>query len=131
MINAIVDGTVDCIASHHLPHEYDSKVLEFENAKFGMIGLETVYAVLNTVVPDLSQERIVMLLALNPGRIFGLSTSSIMQGNKATITLFDPFRKWTVTPADIKSKSSNSPFIGKELTGKVCGIINGDKIMLS
>lgn len=131
LINAIVDGTVDCIASHHLPHEYDSKVLEFENAKFGMIGLETVYAVLNTVVPDLSQERIVMLLALNPGRIFGLSTSSIMQGNKATITLFDPFRKWTVTPADIKSKSSNSPFIGKELTGRVCGIINGDKIMLS
>lgn len=127
----ITDGTIDCIATHHLPHEYDSKVLEFEYAKFGMIGLETAYAVLRTALPSVSNERWIELLSVNPRKLFNLETVSIKEGNNASITLFDPEKKWVVTEKDIFSKSKNSPFIGKELIGKVAGIINGNKVSLS
>ena len=128
---AILNGTVDSLATHHLPHEYDSKVIEFEYAKFGMIGLETAYGVLATAVPGITAARCVELLAVNPRKLFGLNQASIKEGNPATLTLFSPAVKWTVSPENIKSKSSNSPFIGRELTGKVAGIINGDKIVIS
>ncbi|HEX6194206.1 MAG TPA: dihydroorotase [Chitinophagaceae bacterium] len=127
---AVANGTIDCIASHHLPHEYDSKVLEFEYAKPGMTGLETAYPVLATAMPSVSQEKWVELLAINPRKLFNLPTASIQKGQKAYITLFDPAAEWTVNENHFKSKSKNSPFTGKKLKGKVTGIINGDKIVL-
>ena len=128
---AVKEGTVDCIASHHLPHEYDSKVLEFEYAKNGMIGLETSYAAANTAIPGLSQDKWIEMFAINPRRIFKMEPVSISKGNKAVLTLFDPEKKWTVTENDLKSKSRNSAFLGKELTGKVVGIICKGKPVLN
>mgnify|MGYP000983006769 CR=1 FL=1 len=128
---AISNGLVDCIATHHLPHEYDSKVLEFEYAKYGMIGLETAYAVLNTVLPNVPQEKWVSLLSSQPRTLFNKTLPAIQEGAFASLTLFNPATLWTVSEKDIRSKSKNSPFIGKQLKGKVVGIVNKGQVVIS
>ncbi|MBL7752823.1 MAG: amidohydrolase family protein, partial [Chitinophagaceae bacterium] len=130
LIEAVKDGTVDCIATHHLPHEADSKVSEFEYARNGMTGLETAFSVLNTVIPN-EPERWVRLLSSKPRALFGLPTLSIEEGQKATLTLFDPEKEWTYTLSQKRSRSQNSPFFGKTLRGKVWGIINKDQLILN
>ena len=129
--SAVLNGRVDCFASHHLPQDYDNKVVEFENAKFGMIGLQTAYAVITTALPELSEEKKVEMLSINPRKITGLPAATIDKGKPASLTLFQPQRKWFFSEDKINSKSKNSPFINKELTGAVTGIINGDKISLN
>ena len=128
---AVLDGTIDCIASHHLPHEYDSKVLEFENAKYGMTGLETSYAVVQTLLPDLSAGKIYSLFGGNARRIFNLDPSTIEKGSNANFTLFNPGAKWTFDLTKTASKSKNSPFHGKTFTGKAFGIITKGKLHLN
>ncbi len=126
----ILDGTIDCIATHHLPHEFDSKVLEFEYAKYGMIGLETAYAVLRTAMPSVSNERWIELLSINARKLFGIQQATIKKGNKTSLTLFDPSKKWRLEEKNILSKSKNSPFVGKELTGKSLGIVSDFKSVI-
>ena len=128
---AVMDGTVDCIASHHMPHEYDSKVLEFEYAKHGMIGLETSFAVLNTILPKLKPEQIVDLLSINARKLFDLNNITVDKGKKAVLSLFSTEQKWTFDLKNSRSKSRNTPFDGIEFTGKAIGIINGENSVIN
>lgn len=122
--HAVLDGTVDCIASHHLPQNWDNKICEFEYAKPGMIGLQSSYAVVNTVLPELSTERIVSLFSNNARNIFGLVATNIQVGSKAELTLFSRGDSTLLTAANNKSKSANSPFFDNPLKGKVFGILH-------
>lgn len=128
---AILDGTIDCIASHHLPQEYDNKIIEFEYAQPGMAGLETVYAVIRTILPELSAERTAELLSTNPRRIFGLASSIVATGQPCSLTLFDPSGTTRMQENTTRSKSKNTAFMGKQLKGAVIGIINGEKLVLN
>ena len=128
---AIEDSTVDCIATHHMPHEADSKETEFEYAKNGMSGLETAYAVLKASMPKLEEARLIQLLAINPRKLLGLNEVTIKENEKACLTLFCPGKEWTYEKNQINSRSKNSPFIGKKLAGKVIGIINKDQVHLN
>lgn len=132
LVKGLLDGTIDCIASHHIPQNYDSKVCEFEYAKNGMIGLESLFAVLwSTVEGKWSIEELIERLSVSPRQIFGLPIPEIKAGAKATLTLFDPLGQFIFDTKQVKSKSKNSAFIGKQLKGKVIGIINGSKIYLN
>ncbi|HEY4064232.1 MAG TPA: dihydroorotase [Puia sp.] len=128
---AILDGTVDCIAAHHLPHEFDSKVMEFEYARPGMTGLETVYSVVRTVLPELGAERVVDLLSRRARELFGLEQPSIAEGQAVCLSLFDPAGRMKLEAGTTRSKSKNSPFIGKELKGRVLGILNRENVVLN
>ncbi|MFN2457685.1 MAG: dihydroorotase family protein [Chitinophagaceae bacterium] len=129
--SAVTDGTVDCISSHHIPQDMDSKMVEFEYAKDGMIGLQTAFAAVRSCIPELSLERITEVFSTNARKIFNLPGISIREKNKVNLTLFDKNQNWVLTATDIASKSKNSPFIGRTLTGRAIGIINKDKLFLS
>ncbi len=129
LYDGVKDGTVDCITSHHQPHEWDSKACEFEYAKPGMTGLETLYGVLGKL--GFSTERLLQCLSENPRRIFGLPKASVREGEQADLSLFLPDLIFRFEERQIQSKSKNTPFIGKELKGKVVGIINKDRLYLN
>ena len=126
---AIQDGTADCIASHHFPQHWDDKTCEFEYAKNGMIGLQTLFAAVNSFENDLP--KLIDQLTIAPRNIFGLSLPQIKEGNLACITLFNPLQQYIFEERMILSKSHNSPFIGKTLKGKVIGIINKNKTVIN
>ena len=127
--NAVLDGTVDCIASHHLPQDTDHKMVEFEYAQYGMLGLETSFAITRTVLPQLPLDRLIALFSTAPRKIFDLPGPTIREKERASLTLFLPDEPWIFNAS--RSKSRNTPFIGKELQGKPVGIINKDSLFLN
>lgn len=128
---AVINGTIDCLATHHLPHEKDSKIVEFEYAKNGIIGLETAFGVVRNCMPTISAERLVDLFSIHPRKIFNLPLPTIKENEVACLSLFLEDKKWTFDSKDIKSRSENTPFIGKELTGQPIGIINKTQLFIN
>ena len=129
---AVLDGTVDCITSHHYPQDYDSKVCEFEYAGYGMEGLETSYRAVLSALPQLTAEQLYNLFSGNARRIFGLDQPTIAIGHQAYVTLYTTNEKETVVEKSaIRSKCSNNAFIGKALPGKVIGTIRAERIFLN
>ena len=124
----LADGTIDAICSDHCPEDVETKQREFDIAAFGVIGLETAYAVANTH-SGLSSDEIVTKMCIAPRTILGIDVPVIKTGVKANITLFDPKLKWTYNSDDIKSKSANSPFIDANFTGKALGVFNNNKFV--
>jgi len=118
LVKALLDGTIDCISTHHRPQDWDAKVSEFEYAQPGMIGQETCLPMLLAAAPEIKTERLVELLSSNPRKIFGLEEAKIEVGAKANVTIFDCNSTWTYTKDSKASLGMNSPFIGKELKGK-------------
>ncbi|OIN57651.1 dihydroorotase [Arsenicibacter rosenii] len=118
----LADGTIDTIVSDHNPQDDESKNIEFDLADFGITGLETLFGALVSHNQGLSLGQIVHKLSVRPRQILRLLPVTIDQGQAATLTIFNPERSWTF--AQTLSKSKNSPFLGKTLTGAVLGIIN-------
>lgn len=120
----VKDGTIDTITSDHRPEDTEHKTVEFPQAAFGAIGLETAYAVANTVLhPRMSVRRIVERFCHGPRNVLGLPVPKIEEGATAEITLFAPEHHWSLTEADLVSRSKNTPLIGQRFIGRAMGIV--------
>ncbi len=126
---ALFDGTIDTIASHHSPQHADDKMCEFEYAKNGMIGLQTLFALINKAANNM--EDIVKMLTENARSIFGITIPFIKEAEKACLTIFEPDVEYIFEEGMNKSLSKNSAFTGREMKGKVIGIINKNKMVLN
>ena len=118
----LADDTIDAIVSDHSPQDAESKNLEFDQAEFGMIGLETVFAASITHNRTLPLSKLIEKLTTRPRQILRLPSITIAEGQAATLTLFDPTGQWTYERT--VSKSKNSPFLGQQFTGRVVGTIH-------
>lgn len=120
LIAGLQDDTIDAICSDHTPQDVESKVKEFDIAEFGMIGLETFYALVNKAIGSkLSIAQLIEKIAINPRKIFEIDLPKIAINEKANLTIFSPVTSWTYEVDKGLSKSKNSPFDGQHFVGKV------------
>lgn len=115
---ALLDGTVDAIATDHAPHSPLEKDCEFSEASPGMIGLELCFGLVRSLFGQ-NLARLVEVMSTKPARIVGLEPPSLRVGSTAALTLVDPDRAWRADPDTFRSKSRNTPFLERELMGRV------------
>lgn len=132
IILGLRDGTIDCIACDHAPHSLEEKEAEFEYAPNGIVGLETSVGLsLSELLHKkiLSLEQLLEKLSINPRKILNLSIPQFKEGEIANFTMLDIDEVWTVDISKFKSKSKNSPFDKRLLTGKAIGVVNNKKLL--
>lgn len=131
LIEGLKDGTIDVICSDHSPEDIEHKNVEFENAAYGIIALESCFGVANSAIGEqLGTAELISKISSNPRNILNLPKTTIEEGNTADLTLFDPDVSWTFTGKDIRSKSANSPFKGIELKGRPLALFNNGEFTL-
>jgi dihydroorotase len=131
LVEGIVDGTIDVVATDHAPHTAEEKSRGLERSAMGVVGLETSFAVIYTKLVKtgvISLEKAVELLAEAPRRIFGLG-GRIAEGEAADVAVFDLDTEWTVDPAKFYSKGKATPFEGWQLQGECCLTMVDGKIV--
>ena len=127
LIEAVIDGTIDCITSDHNPLDIEHKKLEFDLAKDGTIGLESAFGALQTVLPL----GIIIEKLTSVKSIFGIEENTIEVGAIANLSLFETESNWIFTKENIVSKSKNSAFLGQTMKGKAIGIINNGQLIIN
>ncbi|HOZ40576.1 MAG TPA: dihydroorotase [Flavobacteriales bacterium] len=127
----VKDGTIDAIVSDHRPEDREHKVLEYGQAAFGIIGLETSFAVANTALKGrMSLRRTIERYAHGPRQVLGLPKVHVTEGMSADLSLFDPEENWTCEATDLVSRSHNTPFLGQRFTGRALGIVARGQVVL-
>jgi dihydroorotase len=132
MLEGIADGSVDAIATDHAPHHADEKMVEFDRAPFGIVGLETaVPIVFDRLVHAgrITLSRMIELLSVNPARILGVPGGSLADGSPADLTILDPDRSVTIQAATLRSRSKNTPYDGWQFRGGVTATIVGGRVV--
>ena len=128
--SALVDGTIDCVATDHAPHAGFEKGL-VEGAMPGMIGLQTALSVMISLVSEgvITLRRMVQLMSTNPAKILGIEAGTLKEGSVADIVIFDPDKEWVLNEETNYSKSRNTPFWGRTLRGKVIYTIKAGRVV--
>jgi dihydroorotase len=127
LIKALKDGTIDVICSGHVPQDEESKNIEFDLADFGIINLQTFGANLVALSKWVDWDVLIEKVSVNPRKLLNLEIPKIDVDEKANLTLFDPSRVWRFDEKTNLSKSRNSPWYGKEVTGKAVAVFNNSK----
>ena len=126
------DGTIDCIASDHAPHEKDIKDVEFSKAAFGILGLQTSLPLILEYVASglISRQLAVALLSEKPAKSLGMEVGNLRKGAMADLVLIDPSEKWSFELDNNASRSINSPFFGRSLIGRAQTVLVGGKVVV-
>lgn len=130
--DALAEGVIDCVATDHAPHAVEEKETTFDDAPFGIVGLETAVGVLWTELvhkSGFSVMRLVEAMSTKPCQILGLDGGTLREGSRADITVIDPNAEWAVQPEKFRSKGRNTPYAGWTLKGKVVMTIFGGKVV--
>lgn len=131
LIAALADGTIDCVATDHAPHAADEKEVPFEEAPFGVTGLETAFPVCFTRLVEpglLPLETLVRRMSTDAAAAVGLPVPTLADGATADVALFDPSASFVVGDGGFRSKSRNSSFTGEELRGRIVLTIAGGQV---
>lgn len=129
LIKGIKEGVIDAICSDHTPQDIENKQCEFDHAKFGMINLQTSFAVMNTALNGkITLAELIATITTKPRNILKLAVPKFEVGEMANLTLFSPTTTTTFETTDLVSKSKNTPLVGKKLMGKVYGVVNQNKL---
>lgn len=127
LLKGLKDGTIDVLCSGHMPHEDESKSLEFDLADPGMINLQTFAGNLVTLSKSVEWDVLLEKVTANPRKLLQLEVPKIEVEAKANLTLFDPNHRWAFDEKSNFSKSKNSPWLGKEITGKAVAVFNNGR----